>query len=456
VYSEFTIVFLIFYKNIDSKQVKNSITNSLKDLKVPDLKEFSYSLPQERIAMYPLPERDMSKLLIYNNGIILENIFRNIFEYLPENGCFVFNNSKVIKARFFFEKESGGKIEILCLEPLTPVGLYESLMSKKTVEWKCIIGHLKKWKDGIVRRSFIAHNKTYNLYAERVGKENGDSWRIRFSWEPDDLTFAHVIELAGHVPLPPYIKRDDEPEDCLRYQTVYSKIEGSVAAPTAGLHFTPELLEKARKKSIEHIEITLHVSAGTFLPVKGKNIIEHEMHREFFSVDASSIERLLRTIGKHSPIISVGTTSMRALESIYWAGVKLSRNYNESVNDNCNNINIYVDQWEPYITDSPLKVSESLEVLLNWMTKKGISTLRASTRLIIVPGYRFMIPDVLITNFHMPESTLLLLIAAWIGPDWKKVYNYAISKNFRFLSYGDSSLLFRNKSDITRNYITNF
>ncbi|MBP7731282.1 MAG: S-adenosylmethionine:tRNA ribosyltransferase-isomerase [Bacteroidales bacterium] len=436
--------------------MNNSITNSLKDIKVPDLKEFSFSLPQERIAIYPLPERDMSKLLIYNNGIISENIFKNIFEYLPENSCIVFNNSKVIKARFFFEKESGGKIEILCLEPLTPVDLYKSLRSKKTVEWKCIIGNLKKWKNGItIRRNFLSDNKTFNLYAERVGKEDGEAWRIRFSWDPDDLTFGQVIELAGHVPLPPYIKRDDEPEDYFRYQTVYSKIEGSVAAPTAGLHFTPKLLEQVKNKSIEHIDITLHVSAGTFLPVKEKNIIEHEMHREFFSVDASSIERLLRIINNHSPVISVGTTSMRALESIYWAGVKLSRNYNKHANHNSNK-NIYVSQWEPYIADSHLKVSESLEVLLDWMTKKGISTLRASTRLIIVPAYRFMIPDILITNFHMPESTLLLLVAAWIGPDWKKVYDYALSRDFRFLSYGDSSLLFRNNSDITMNNITNF
>jgi len=436
--------------------VNNSITNSLKDIKVPDLKEFSFSLPQERIAIYPLPERDMSKLLIYNNGIISENIFKNIFEYLPENSCIVFNNSKVIKARFFFEKESGGKIEILCLEPLTPIDLYKSLRSKKTVEWKCIIGNLKKWKNGItVRRNFLSDNKTYNLYAERVGKEDGEAWRIRFSWDPNDLTFGQVIELAGHVPLPPYIKRDDEPEDCFRYQTVYSKIEGSVAAPTAGLHFTPKLLEQVKNKSIEHIDITLHISAGTFLPVKEKNIIEHEMHREFFSIEASSIERLSRIINNHSPVISVGTTSMRALESIYWAGVKLSRNHNKHANHNSNN-NIYVNQWEPYIADSHLKVSESLEVLLDWMTKKGISTLRASTRLIIVPAYRFMIPDILITNFHMPESTLLLLVAAWIGPDWKKVYDYALSRNFRFLSYGDSSLLFRNNSDITMNNITNF
>jgi len=419
--------------------VKNIVLNSDQNLRIPDIKEFSYNLPRDRIAFYPLPERDMSKLLIYNKGIILENVFQNIFEYLPENSGIVFNNSKVIKARFLFEKESGGKIEVLCLEPLTPIDPYKSLMSREPVEWKCIIGNLKKWKKGVIRCGFFSENKAYNLYADRIGSEDGEVWRVRFNWDSDDLNFGQVIELAGHVPLPPYIKRTDEPEDRLRYQTVYSRIEGSVAAPTAGLHFTQELLEKAQKKSMEQIDITLHVSAGTFLPVKENNIAKHEMHREFFSVGADSIERLLKISNSHSHLVSVGTTSMRALESIYWAGVKLSKNYDVETDD-CINIG----QWEPYYNDIRINASESLEVLLDWMAKKRISTLRASTRLIIVPGYRFMIPDILITNFHMPESTLLLLVAAWIGTDWKKVYEYALRKNFRFLSYGDSSLLFRN------------
>ena len=413
--------------------MNNKTKHILLNYKESNIDSFRYILPPEKIAQFPLPERDKSKLLIYNNGNITESIFCNIHEFLPSGSLMVFNNSRVIKARLYFEKETGAKIEIFCLEPLSPSDFSMSMASRGSVEWHCIVGNLKKWKKGKIKCSFFKGDTLYYITAERVSRENEDIWRIRFTWD-SELTFGEIIENAGHIPLPPYIERSDYPSDAERYQTIYSSIEGSVAAPTAGLHFTEELLNKIKLKEIDMLSVTLHVGAGTFKPVKSRNITEHNMHSEYFFADAGLIEKLLN---KNGHVIAVGTTSLRVLESLYWAGNKLF------ADPGSKSSSIFIDQWEPYKNKKRLKPSESLNLLLEWMKKNDIGILCGSTKLMIVPGYSFTIPDVLITNFHLPGSTLLMLIAAWLGPNWRKVYDYALQNNFRFLSYGDSSLLFR-------------
>ncbi len=398
-----------------------------------NIKDYDYDLPDERIAQYPVRDRDESKLLIYNKGIVKENVFRNITDYLPEDSLLVFNNTKVICARLLFRKESGAGIEILCLEPLSPSSYERSFSATGSVEWKCIIGNLKKWKKGSISIPFTVDGKTYYLSAFRKGPD-GEAWRILFTWEPDDISFSEVISGAGHLPLPPYIKREDNPDDYVRYQTVYSRIPGSVAAPTAGLHFTGNVLSDIEKKGIRSAELTLHVGAGTFQPVRYNNILDHKMHREYFSISESTIKTLIEYDGR---IIPVGTTSVRTLESLYWLGVQCANDPDHIMDE------FFVSQWEPYGKNPDMTFRESLENLLLQMKLCAIPGLEASTEIMIVPGYEFRSLRGMITNFHQPGSTLLLLVAAFTGDNWKTIYRFALEKNFRFLSYGDSSLLMK-------------
>jgi S-adenosylmethionine:tRNA ribosyltransferase-isomerase len=398
-----------------------------------DINDYDYDLPSDRIAQYPVSERDNSQLLVYKDDKIVKDTFRNIDDYLPPDSLLVFNNSRVIRARILFRKETGAIIEILCLEPLAPSEYSLSLSSTESVEWKCLVGNLKKWKTGILTTPFEYNGKQYSLYAERLQSDD-EAWRIKFGWNCNGLSFGEVIEITGHIPLPPYINRDDEPEDIERYQTVYSSISGSVAAPTAGLHFTDYVLKKIKARGIKTVELTLHVGAGTFQPVKVKNIHKHEMHCEHFSIHAKAIASLLENQGK---IIAVGTTSVRTLESIYWLGVKLIKNPSDVIPS------FSLGQWEAYEMATGVSVRESLGALLNYINKRKLTYLQAATSILIVPGYEFRMTNGMVTNFHQPRSTLLLLISAWTGNSWKKLYTFAIENMFRFLSYGDSSLLLR-------------
>ncbi len=403
---------------------------TMRDININD---YDYDLPQERIAQYPVAERDGSKLLIYKEGRISKDIFKNIGEYLPSDSLLVFNNTRVIRARLLFNKESGAAIEILCLEPLFPSDYSQSFGSKDPVEWKCIVGNLKKWKKGNLVTTFIYQNATYKLIAERLGNE-GETQKIKFSWDNDIICFGEVIELAGHIPLPPYINRGDEQIDKERYQTVYSRIDGSVAAPTAGLHFTDYVFGQIKSKGIRKAEITLHVGAGTFKPVKSDNVINHEMHCEHFSINKKTIELINNFDGK---VIPVGTTSVRTLESLYWMGVKLLIKPDEA------DLTVSLSQWEAYELPADISIRESLGAICKYLDKKNLTSLQASTSIMIVPGYKFRIISGLITNFHQPRSTLLLLISAFTGMKWKELYIFALNSNFRFLSYGDSSLLLK-------------
>ncbi|MCE5347458.1 MAG: S-adenosylmethionine:tRNA ribosyltransferase-isomerase [Bacteroidales bacterium] len=400
-----------------------------------DLNDYDYYLPPERIAQHPVNERDLSKLIIFNNNKISKDIFRNIENYMPSDSLLVFNNTRVIKARILFQKETGAAIEVFCLEPLSPCEYELVFGSRKPVEWKCIIGNLKKWKKGTLSTYFNYRGQQYILSAEKLQAE-GETWRIRFTWNCQEISFGQVIEAIGHIPLPPYINRDDESEDVTRYQTVYSKIKGSVAAPTAGLHFTDFVLERLKEKGVESTEITLHVGAGTFKPVKSDNVLDHEMHCEHFFVKSNTIELLLKNHGK---IIAVGTTSVRTLESLYWLGVKIIKDPSAYSSD----LSLSLGQWEAYDMNTDTSVKQSLEALLNLLQEHNLPALHASTRIMIIPGYEFRLIKGIITNFHQPKSTLLLLISAWIGNNWKKIYGYALENDFRFLSYGDCSLLFR-------------
>lgn len=398
-----------------------------------DIDEYDYDLPEDRIAQYPVEERDMSKLLVCREGNISNDIFRNIDHYIPKGSLLVFNNTRVIRARLLFRKESGAAIEVLCLEPLKPSDYALSLGSNKEVEWKCIIGNLKKWKTGKLILSFIKNEKSYNLIAEKISAE-GDAWRVKFSWDSNELSFGEVIESAGHIPLPPYLNREDGSVDDLRYQTVYSSVKGSVAAPTAGLHFTDNVLNKLHEEGINTAELTLHVGAGTFKPIKSRNISEHDMHNEHFFVTADTIKLLIKNLGK---IIPVGTTSVRTLETLYWLGVQIAGKKTDA------GIPLSLGQWDAYNMDSSLTAGDALKAILNMMNQNNILMLEASTRIMIIPGYDFKIINGIITNFHQPKSTLLLLISAWIGEKWKDIYSYALENDFRFLSYGDSSILLR-------------
>jgi S-adenosylmethionine:tRNA ribosyltransferase-isomerase len=400
-----------------------------------DLNEYDYDLPDERIAQYPVAERDGSKLLVYRNSEISSDSFRNIDKYIQEDSLLVFNNTRVIRARLLFRKKSGSPVEVFCLEPINPAGYEMSFSSRQPVEWKCLVGNLKKWKNEILKLNFLVKGHECTLSAENIGSEK-EARRISFAWDNSDLNFSEVLEGAGHIPLPPYIKRNDEENDNIRYQTVYSTVKGSVAAPTAGLHFTGDVLHRLTGKGVKQAELTLHVGAGTFQPVKGADISGHEMHCEHFFVTADTIKTLSENYGR---ITAVGTTTVRTLESLYWLGVKAYRDPS-SVPDH-----LSVDQWEPYGDRCTVSVKDSLAALCELLAKRKTNIISASTRILIIPGYDFRMINALVTNFHQPRSTLLLLIAAFTGSAWHDIYNYALDNGFRFLSYGDSSLLYRNQ-----------
>lgn len=391
--------------------------------------DYTYQLPDERIARYPLQERDASKLLVYKGGEISENLYRNIGEYIPENSLLVFNNTKVIHARLFFENANGGKIEIFCLEALDDNAEMASVMSRtKTSRWKCLVGRANKWKEKVL----VKKVGDLALTAEMVDRTN-DTFVVEFTWQPEQLTFAEVIDKAGVMPIPPYLHRYADEVDATRYQTVYAKHEGSVAAPTAGLHFTEQVFETLKQKGVETEEVTLHVGAGTFKPVKAETMEGHEMHAELIDVTRSTLEKLIAAQNNGRPIIAVGTTSMRTLESLYWMGVKASRNVNAGISE------LEVKQWEAYELPA---VDDALVQLLEWMKRNNTQRLICRTQIIIAPPYKPKVVKALATNFHQPNSTLLLLVAAVVGNDWKRIYDYALANNFRFLSYGDGSLLF--------------
>ncbi len=399
------------------------------------ISDYTYTLPEEKIARYPLPERDASKLLVYNNGNITESVYRDIDAFLPENSLLVFNNTRVIEARLLFQKPSGGTIEIFCLEPAdTYADVTTGMLQQHTVEWKCLIGGASKWKSGQVLQKKIPHNnETVILEARYNGKQN-DAFIIALQWTPAHLSFAEVLHAAGVMPLPPYIKRLAENTDKERYQTVYAEQDGSVAAPTAGLHFTPAIFEKLRQKNIQRAFITLHVGAGTFKPVKSISIEEHDMHAEFMDVSKENIEQLIYFAGN---TYAVGTTSARTLESLYWMGVKTF------LDSSVSNDLLCITQWEVYdqLQQHTVNVQEALQSLLNWMNRNNLQRIISKTQILIAPGYPFKIIKGLVTNFHQPQSTLLLLIAAMAGPGWKNMYTYALENNFRFLSYGDGCLI---------------
>ncbi|MCU4165164.1 S-adenosylmethionine:tRNA ribosyltransferase-isomerase [Carboxylicivirga caseinilyticus] len=396
----------------------------------PDIaiEDFNYNLPDERIAKYPLENRDLSKLLIFRNGAITQKQFPEIKSELPDNALLVFNNTKVIQARLKFKKATGAEIEIFCLEPLSPVEVQMAFDSRETTTWKCIVGNARKWKNDPLTKNIEIEGETVNIKVEK-GEQLTDAYSIVFSWDNSDYSFAEIIENIGLTPIPPYLNRETEEIDLDRYQTVYSEHKGSVAAPTAGLHFTTGILNNLKADGHELLYITLHVGAGTFKPIKSEKIAGHEMHTEHFVITQQAIKSL---INNTNPTIVVGTTSVRTLESLYWYGVRLLEKLP---------IDQGVQQWDPYNLNGAYSRLEALAALLDFMKKNKINTLSGRTSIIIVTGYQFKMINGLVTNFHQPQSTLLLLISAIVGKRWKEIYQYALNNDFRFLSYGDSSLL---------------
>ena len=393
------------------------------------IEDFDYPLPDERIAKFPLSKRDESKLLLYKEGKVSESIFKHITDYLPDGSLMVFNNTRVIQARLLFQKETGAKIEIFCLEPVEPHDYALVFQQTECCRWTCLVGNLKKWKEGVLKKEVQFGDETVILKAEKL-QTCGDSHLIEFTWDHPTCTFADLLDAAGVLPIPPYLNRETEKSDLQTYQTVYSKIKGSVAAPTAGLHFTPEVLAAIDARGIGREELTLHVGAGTFKPVKSETI---EGHTEFISVRRSSIERIKNNLGK---IIAVGTTSVRTLESLYYMGGTLASNPDATAEE------LIVKQWMPYDEmNNKLTAGEALQNILDYLDRHQADKLVTATRIIIAPGYEFKIVRGIVTNFHQPKSTLLLLISAFVKGDWKNIYDYALGHEFRFLSYGDSSLL---------------
>ena len=395
-----------------------------------NINDFNYNLPDERIAKFPLEERSSSKLLIYENGTIAESHFRNVAEHLPKGAMLVFNNTRVVRARIVMHKDSGARIEVFCLEPHNPADYERAFEQYGSSEWSCIVGNLKKWKEGEIGINFEYAGEQHTLRAEIV--ERGTREHIvRFRWSAE-CSFGQLLEILGRIPIPPYLNRESEDIDNTRYQTVYARFEGSVAAPTAGLHFTPELIDSMRSSGFSFEEVTLHVGAGTFLPVKDDDATQHAMHTEHFSVTRQAVENLLHNAGN---IVAVGTTSVRTLESLSALAWRIKASGNPDTERT-------VGQWELYDIPTEFSGTEALETLLSYMQNEGIERIKAATQIMITPlGYRFRIVNYIITNFHQPKSTLLLLVSAYVGGDWTKIYDYALEHDFRFLSYGDSSLL---------------
>lgn len=401
---------------------------------IPEIRieDYAYPLTDNRIAKYPLPRRDSSKLLIYKDGSVSESVFRNLPDFLDPDSLMVFNDTKVVPARLHFRRESGARIEIFCLEPVLPVEYNLAFAATSSCRWKCVIGNSKRWKDDILSYDIAdpqAHPElsAMKLSAALISKD-GQTGVVEFNWEGGQ-PFSNVLELCGNVPIPPYLNRETEQIDLERYQTLYAHIRGSVAAPTAGLHFTPEVLDAIEKKGIQKENVCLHVGAGTFLPVKSESISGHAMHREPIVV---SLELLKTLRDSEKDVVAVGTTSVRTLESLYYVGLNIIQKGEP----------LDVEQWDPYERDCSATTRESLDAIINYLEEKKLPELKVGTRIIIVPGFKFRIVKRLVTNFHQPESTLILLVSAFVGGDWQTVYNYALDHNFRFLSYGDSSLLF--------------
>lgn len=426
--------------------------------------DYNYPLPDERIAKYPLAERDQSKLLVYRQGTITEDHFYNVGKYILPDALLVYNNTRVIQARLEFHKRiasadenampaQGARIEVFCLEPLMPNDYQLSLSSTRGCVWKCMVGNAKKWKGGNAIETKVERQKTKDeniilrAYKEQV---LGNTYAVRFEWDDETISFAEILDAVGELPIPPYLNRKTEESDKITYQTVYSRIKGSVAAPTAGLHFTQRVLDDIHARGIETDEVTLHVGAGTFLPVKTADANEHTMHSEIIAVPKTTIEHIIAKLGK---IVAVGTTSMRTLESLYFIGRQIAevRGQKSEVRNQRSEISeIHVGQFEPYeapVSGEWLGVKEALQAIVDYLDATGQQTLHAATQIMIKPGYQFRVVDQLITNFHQPQSTLLLLVSAFVGGDWKTIYDYALGHDFRFLSYGDSSILTRAKQD---------
>lgn len=402
-----------------------------KELRIQD---YTYSLPDERIAKYPLAERDTSKLLIYQNGNIREDVYRNMSEQIPQGTLMVFNQTRVVNARLMFKKPSGGMIEVFCLAPDERYAdIHTSMQQRGEVYWECMIGGASKWKHGMVLQ---LHNESPSFtVSAQIAERNPSAYIVKLEWDDASLTFAEVLHHVGKVPLPPYLHREAEAADLSTYQTLFAKEEGSVAAPTAGLHFTKEVMADLAIKNVNTSFVTLHVGAGTFKPVKAEVMEGHEMHAEWIEVTKTTVEQLLTVITNSDPVVVVGTTSLRTLESLYWIGNKVAQGISIDLHK------VAVSQWEPYDTSKTVSAKESLSALLNYMSTHGMQKLMTRTQILIAPGYTFRIINGLVTNFHQPQSTLLLLVGALIGDDWRKVYDYAMGHDFRFLSYGDGSLL---------------
>lgn len=397
------------------------------------INEYSYILPEDRIAKFPLETRDKSKLLVWKNGRVNETHYKDLADHIPGGSLLVFNNTKVIEARLLFSKENGGIIEIFCLEPHEQYAdITSAMLQKEKVFWKCLIGGAKKWKEGSLAARINHDSGNFILEAKKIAMA-GDSYLVELTWSNPDLTFAEVLHMAGHIPLPPYLNRLPDETDKERYQTIYAEFDGSVAAPTAGLHFTTAIFENLAQKNISHDFVTLHVGAGTFKPVKADSMRTHDMHAEFIEVRRPFIENLLQKLSM--PVVTVGTTSLRTIESLYWLGVKTILHPEASTQ-------LQLSQWFPFEScRQDITASDSLNALLNWMIENKMEILAAQTQILITPGYRFRIVNALITNFHQPRSTLLLLVAAIAGIEWRNIYAYALANDFRFLSYGDGSLL---------------
>jgi S-adenosylmethionine:tRNA ribosyltransferase-isomerase len=404
---------------------------SPKDISIND---FVYSLPEERIAQFPVAKRDESKLLIAQQNSLQEDAFYKLADYLPKDSLIIFNDTKVIRARMRFRKSTGAKIEVFILEPVLPTAeVQNAFQVQQECTWKCFVGNAKKWKQGSLELIFDAAGREVVLTATK-GEAQGNAHLVHFSWSPPDLTFSDILMGSGSIPLPPYMNRDTEAADVERYQTIYAKHQGSVAAPTAGLHFTDKVMKSLQTKNIQSDYVSLHVGAGTFKPVSADNMGEHEMHSEQVLINKDTIVRLMKK-NFHSLIV-VGTTSTRTLESLYWYGVKLLKNPDAAFR---------IEQWEPYASAEHQNISteKALSAVLDYMDRNQLQILQGETQIIIAPSYQFKLVDVLITNFHQPKSTLLLLVAAFYGDDWRKAYTYALEHDFRFLSYGDSCLFFK-------------
>ena len=413
------------------------MTNNQSPIYIAD---YNYPLPDERIAKYPLSERDHSKLLIYRDGQVSEDRFYNIGEYIAPESLLIYNNTRVIQARLEFHKSTGARIEVFCLEPLTPHDYQLSLGSTTGCTWKCMVGNVKKFNVECLMLNVERLGITLRAYKEQT---LGNTYAVRFAWDNENVSFAEILDAIGELPIPPYLNRKTEESDKTTYQTVYSRIKGSVAAPTAGLHFTQKVLEDIRSRGIETDEVTLHVGAGTFLPVKTADANEHTMHTEIIAVPKSTIEHILANLGK---IVAVGTTSMRTLESLYFIGKQLADKTMDNGAKWAGQLdNLHIGQFEPYEQDYPLSAHDALQAIVDYLDATHQETLHAETQIMIKPGYTFRVVDQLITNFHQPQSTLLLLVSAFVGGDWRTIYDYALSHDFRFLSYGDSSILTRSK-----------